>query len=154
MVELELSGSRGEGVSTLLDEADYARFSEFRWYLSPLGYVMRTARSPKRVIYLHREVLGLVPGDGREADHINRNRLDNTRANLRSTTRRENAQNRCGMAGSSRYRGVHWCKRDRKWVARVKVDYKHRTVGYFDNEDEAGAAAAAYRAEVFAFSSD
>ncbi len=58
-----------------------------RWHLSNDEYAhRRTSRTDgKRVVLaLHREVLGLVPGDGLEGDHINlRNRLDCRRSNLR-----------------------------------------------------------------------
>ena len=65
--------------------------------------IMRVGRQPWQVYvvrsswklthYLHREVLGLTPGDGLETDHRNGDRLDNRRSNLRVATRAQNAQN-------------------------------------------------------------
>ena len=43
--------------------------------------------------YLHRMVLGLERGDKRQADHIDRNTLNNTRQNLRIATQTQNAMN-------------------------------------------------------------
>jgi hypothetical protein len=41
---------------------------------------------------MHRQILGVSVGG--EIDHINRDRLDNRRGNLRKVTRRENCANR------------------------------------------------------------
>jgi len=38
---------------------------------------------------------------------------------------------------SSKYKGVHWCKRDCKWIAKATVNGKSKCIGYFDNEEEA-----------------
>ena len=66
---------------TLIDDAD-ARLADFTWRLGRTGYAVRWRDGG--TIYLHREVLGLERGDGLEADHVNRDRLDNRRANLRA----------------------------------------------------------------------
>jgi hypothetical protein len=104
---------------------------------------------------MHREVLGLAADDSRVVDHVNRDRLDNRRSNLRLLSAAENAQNQGPARGStSRFRGVHWCASRRKWVARVKIDGRHRNLGRFDDELEAARVAAAYRAEHMPFSAE
>jgi len=45
----------------------------------------------RRNVYLHRLILGLTAGE--EADHINRDGLDNRRSNLRVCSRLQNAHN-------------------------------------------------------------
>jgi hypothetical protein len=69
----------------LVDAADYPWISEYRWFVSYKNYVVRnTWRNGKWLsVRLHRQVLGLVEGDGLIADHLNRQRLDCRRANLR-----------------------------------------------------------------------
>lgn len=75
-------------------------------------------------------------------DHINRNGLDNRKANLRPATALQNSWNmkkfrrKCG----SRYKGVTWNKRQNKWVAQVQANGKVKFVGYFDDERQAGKA--------------
>jgi hypothetical protein len=73
----------------IVDAAD-AHHAEYRWRLTD-GYAVR-GYSPN-VIRLHREVLGLIKDDGMEADHINRDTLDNRRSNLRAVTHAQNVQN-------------------------------------------------------------
>ena len=68
---------------------------------------------------MHRMIMGL---DVALVDHRDGNGLNNTRANLRLVTVRENNINATKRRGcSSRYRGVDWCRGARAWRARVWV---------------------------------
>jgi hypothetical protein len=31
----------------------------------------------------------------------------------------------------SGFKGVHWCKRDKKWIAAIHLDGRQQTLGYF-----------------------
>ncbi len=75
-------------------------------------------------------------------DHINHNGLDNRKANLRPATYVENNRNRRKYKKrcSSRYKGVSWCKRSKKWLACISFNGRQRRLGYFDNEIEAACA--------------
>ncbi len=81
------------GHVALVDDADYAWLSRWSWRASPVDYrqpyAVRWMRvdGKKVTIYIHREILGLGPvaDDPRLGDHINRERLDNRRRNLRIT---------------------------------------------------------------------
>lgn len=127
----------------LVDEAD-AHLVAGRWALNSTGYA--TARRDGRTVLMHRHILGLAPGDGLEVDHVNCARLDNRRRNLRVLTHAENHHNRRPRSfGTSKFRGVYWNKAAGKWFARVKIDGRHHWVGAFDDETEAGNAAAEYR---------
>jgi hypothetical protein len=84
-----------------------------------------------RMIYLHRELLGLHQGDGRLTDHINHDTLDNRRSNIRPCTASQNAANYVRKPGSSLYRGVSWSESKRRWVARICVERQVRILGYF-----------------------
>lgn len=68
--------------------------------------------------------------------------------------RAENQQNRHSVCGRSRHRGVSWHSRDRLWVAHATFNGRTVTVGRFADEDQAGAAAAAYRAKHMPFSAE
>jgi hypothetical protein len=138
----------------IVDEIDYERLREHRWHVtnSRWGLVGRCVRG--QLVYLHRAVLGLAPGDPRRVDHINRNPLDNRRANLRTATTAQNAQNQDSRGGSSRYRGVTWDKSRQKWMATAMLDGRRTTIGRFDDEDEAGCAAAEWRAKNMPYSQE
>lgn len=131
----------------IVDAVDADWLNQWRWHLDNRGYAVRTARSDGRLrmIQMHRAVLGLTPGDGLEGDHINRDRLDNRRSNLRSVTKIENRQNIAGRPGSSMYRGVYWNKAASKWQAYISISGTYRYLGLFTDEHEAGRVARAAR---------
>lgn len=145
----------------LIDAADVDSVTRWRWALAK-GYVIRVeylggGAKHKRLtsIYLHRELLGLTPGDGLEGDHINRNILDNRRGNLRKTTHAGNHQNRGATRDtSSRFRGVYWDLRRSKWQAQIKIDGKVTHLGSFDDEVEAAEAARTARARLMPYATD
>src|SRR4051794_15318456 len=74
---------------TLVDLADEPLMRGRRWHLMNTGYA-RANRSGGGMDYLHRLLFGLADGDEREVDHINLDKLDNRRGNLRLATRAEN----------------------------------------------------------------
>lgn len=134
----------------LVDAEDLPRLALHRWHLvGPKKHVARWIRKGARA-YLHHDVMGSVE----VFDHINRNKLDNRRENLRPATIAENSQNQDSRGGISRHRGVTWDKERRKFRAQVMLDGRYRTLGRFDSEDEAGAVAAKFRAEHMPFSED
>lgn len=118
-----------------VDDEDYDAFSPTAWWLSSRGY----AQHPKKIggktrcLFLHRLVVGLEHGDKAEADHINRDKLDNRRANLRRATHIQNQQN---SPHSSRFRGVVPTSAN-TWTAKLSG----ATVGTFATEEEAAVAA-------------
>jgi hypothetical protein len=71
----------------LIDDEDYDLVKDINWSFRS-GYVCGGARS-----YMHRLVMGLERGDGKVVDHINRNRLDNRKSNLRVGTQAQNNTN-------------------------------------------------------------
>jgi hypothetical protein len=142
----------------LVDAADADWVNQWRWSLSSKGYVCRGTRTRaegrQHVIRLHRELLGLPRvDDGRVGDHINRNKLDNRRSNLRILPKTGNPQNVPSYRGSySPHRGVTF--HDGKWRARVQVGRKSVFVGHFDTEDAAAEAAQRARAQYLPWSTD
>ena len=136
----------------LYDAVDVDLVTARTWRLdNNRDYVIADTRrggSPRR-LYLHRIILGLTPGDGRYGDHINGNTLDNRRRNLRATTNQVNISNQAieNHRGLSRYRGVYWNRKLGRWAADVRLDYRKHYLGSFATEEDAAAAAAAFRAE-------
>ena len=125
------------GMVTYVDAADYEELSQYTWHYASGGYAARYDN--RTLILMHRQIMNAPKG--MQVDHIHHNRLDNTRAHLRICTASENARNRSKRGcASSRYFGVTYNKRRRKWVASIKVDGKVREVGYSHDEEEAARA--------------
>jgi len=76
-----------------------------------------------------------------EIDHKNGNRDDNRIENLRQATRSENGQNQKKFkTNTSGFTGVSWCKYDKKWNSRIRINGKLIHLGYFKTAQEAGEA--------------
>ena len=71
-------------------------------------------------------------------DHINLNKSDNRIENLRDATGSQNQFNhRLRSDNTSGFKGVAWCKRDKKWKASIRVYGKNKSLGYYDNPEDA-----------------
>ena len=104
---------------TLIDLADYEWAMERRWCLmgghAGRFYAGRSLPMPngkRGTIVLHRDLLNVPTGDPREVDHINNDGLDNRRANLEITTRRENMKRVYGRTDS--------CESLRHYIVRLE----------------------------------
>lgn len=140
----------------LVDAAD-AHVAELRWSFDRDGYVVRKVWEGDkcRTVSLARVLLGLKRGDSRKADHINRDKLDNRRGNLRVATDAESAQNKGSYRGSSSaYRGVYWHADSQKWKAAVRLNGRKHYLGAFDDEAEAAEVARAFRAVHMPYSNE
>lgn len=140
MKEIKLT----RGMIALVDDEDYERLSQFSWQAMKSKHGFYAKRSYKengenKSMLMHREVLGLQPGDGIEADHGNLNKLDNRKRNLRTCNRVQN----CCNAGkrshnTSGYKGVQWvahAPKDRKWKAQITYEKRVRNLGYFETPE-------------------
>lgn len=147
-----ICGVSGDTLGYAKVDASDSEFVGVTWRLSGRGYAVRWKNGT--TVMMHREILGLRAGDGQEVDHINRDKLDNRRANLRIVTHRENGQNLPSQRGTSRFRGVSWYGERKKWTAQVQLNGRHHSLGYFATEEAAGAAAADFRREHMPFSQE
>lgn len=76
-----------------------------------------------------------------QIDHINGIRDDNRIENLREVTNQQNQFNKKSREGSSsKYKGVDWSKRDKKWQAKYRYNGKRHYLGYYATEEEAAEA--------------
>lgn len=78
------------GLQVIVSDFDFTAVSKWKWRVNKQGYAVRN--STKKQISIHQQVLGTKQGF--EIDHINRNKLDNRRENLRYVTRSQNNFNR------------------------------------------------------------
>jgi len=130
-----------KGKFTIVDDGDFEWLSQWKWTFCNTGYAYRIGprAEGRKKIYLHRLVAGVEKGD--EVDHIDRNKLNNTRGNLRKCSRRENSCNNIRRSKkSSKYKGVFLKKRDNKWCAQIKVGGNSKHIGIFDRQEDAALA--------------
>ena len=135
MKRIPLCGRNGVGKFALVNNADYRRFTEFRWYFK-CGYAFRVIKGEvkNRIVYLHRAILDATSGI--EVDHINRDGLDCRRKNLRHATRLQNILNAGPRKnGASKFKGVEANRK--KWRARIRLDGVRVNLGTFDTEEQA-----------------
>jgi len=126
----------------LVDEADLEVVSRYTWRINPDGYPETTiGKWPNnKSLTLHLFLLGHAPA-GLEWDHENRNRIDNSRSNLRAITHKANTRNfglrRTNKSGVA---GVRWHRRLGRWRAEITVNGKTKHLGLFDSIDAAARA--------------
>ena len=131
MAYIELSGKRGAGKKTLVDDSTFKEYNHLSWFLSDTGYAMRRPTlddGSKVTVRLHRLVADAH--EGMVVDHLNGDKLDNRKSNLRVCTQKENANNRKGT------RGYAWDKSRGKWIVRHGYTFH----GRYDTEEEAKRA--------------
>lgn len=97
------------------------------WRLSTLGYVAGNILG--KPIKLHRLITNAP--SGKTVDHINHNKLDNRKSNLRICENKENCRNR------KLQHGVTFNKEKKRWLSRIYVDYKDIFLGYFEDYNDA-----------------
>lgn len=132
-----------KGQATLVDDEDYEFLNQWKWHTSYYGYANRrrhiksTRKNQKfEMIKMHRLITECP--DGMYVDHINGDRLDNRKSNLRVCTNAQNSANqRLRASNTSGYKGVVLDKRRNRWVAQIKVNYKTRRYGSFATPLEA-----------------
>jgi hypothetical protein len=120
-------------LKTIVSDDD-GDFGEYAWSYSS-GYACRKTNENQN-IRLHRLILERVIGRqltaGEYCDHINGNRLDNRRENLRLADQSQNAQNsHLRNDNKSGVRGVFWEKSTGKWRAVIKQHGKQISIGRF-----------------------
>lgn len=131
-----------QGKRALVDNEDYKHLNQWKWHYSQYGYASRRyVKSDGKItkILMHRQIFNANVGI--ELDHINGNRIDNRKHNLRICTRSQNAMNKYGSKNaSSGYKGARWHKGAKKWIANIRVNKILIHLGYFINKEDAARA--------------
>ena len=135
-----------KGMTTIVDDED----SDLRfvnWCFLKNGYAVRGVYNGQttKMVYIHRTILSKMLGrelSNKElTDHINGDKLDNRRENLRVANNAENTRNQSKSSkNTSGYKGVFYKKDKRKWCARIKVNYVSIHLGYYGTPEEAHKA--------------
>lgn len=122
---------------SLIDDKDYKYFKQFKWFTDHKGYVLTTDKKASQK-QLHRCIMKCPKN--REIDHINGNKSDNRRCNLRISTSSQNKMNMKKRKGTSNYKGVSWKTQNNKWVSQIRFKTKKLHLGYYNLEKDAAIA--------------
>lgn len=140
MIEIFLT----KGRFTLVDDEDFDKVNKLKWLFEPSkGYAIRREyvrgsgrkNQKQKTIFLHRFILDFPQ---KQIDHINGNRLDNRKSNLRLVTAHQQSMNK-GLSknNTSGTKGVMWLESAKKWSAYIFYNYKKICLGLFKNKNEA-----------------
>ena len=128
-----------KGKSAIVDDADYVGLMKNHWCFST-GYAMRGTWRDHKTHLMHRQIMGQPP-QGMEIDHINGNRLDNRRCNLRFATRSQNIINKgCQPNNKLGVKGVSKRASTGRFYARIGAKGRKPYLGIFPTIEEAIAA--------------
>lgn len=136
------SKKSGKSYLTQIDAINVDKIIGKSWWLTKKGYLRTWDSKTQRNVLLHRFLFG-DPKTGFMYDHINRNKLDNRKQNLRFCNA---SQNKCNTDNrsdnSSGYKGVNKKKghKTNPWVARVQINGKRLHLGYFSTKEKAALA--------------
>lgn len=120
-----------DGSSCLIDHADYGQFKTKRIFKTKSGYAATSIGGKQ--IKIHQLIL--PARDGLVVDHINRNKLDNRRNNLRLVTSQQNIWNR--DLPLNKFGGHCIDKVTDRFRVRVHLNKQIITLGYFDTVEAA-----------------
>lgn len=142
MKEIKLT----KGRVALVDDGDYAEISKYSWHFKDgygQGYAVRekqVSSNPRRrkLIKMHRAIMGAGGED--IVDHVNFNKLDNRRGNLRVVTislnnlhRQLRKDNKSGFAGVHKIKGA----KARPYHAQLGFRGRRMHLGNYSSLEEA-----------------
>lgn len=142
---MKIIKASNKDVDILVDDEDFDELSKRKWAVEKNGYA-RAKINGKRVS-MHRLVLDLSPKDP-YVDHIDGNKVNNCKSNLRLVTPQQNQFNQRKREGClSKYKGV--TRSANKWMASIMINGKSINLGYYEKEDDAARAYNVKASEIF-----
>jgi len=141
MSTITVISKNGAEHTIILDDGDFEQLSKMRWTIGK-GYAFRMIAITKWTS-VRKELVDYIlpPIAGMERDHINGNKLDNRRSNLRYCTHSQNMYNRKTKRGKHNlYIGVRKSTTQGKWIASVAVGRHQKYIGTYSTEVEAAKA--------------
>lgn len=143
MIEIPLT----QGQTALIDDEDWKLVSAYNWYAAwnpntKSFYAvtsLQRAHGKQATLYMHRLIVSAQTGE--QVDHIHHNTLDNRKSELRLCSGSQNQHNRATQANNtSGFKGVYWHKQSQKWQARIMLNGKRKSLGYYYNPELAHEA--------------
>ncbi len=140
-----------QGKTAIIDDTDWPIIAGYTWYATKsynTWYAVAAipGRRRKARVKMHNLILGRKNVDHRDSDGLN-----NRRSNLRPCNDAQNQQNNGSRGGSSKFKGVSWVMRRKKWLVAFRCNNQYHFVGWFADEIE---AAKAYDAAILPLAGD
>lgn len=132
-------GITSKGEQFIIDNADYDLVKIYCWRIDKHGYVVANARNgTNKIIRIHKLIMGVTYNQKQIVDHINWDKLDNRKCNLRFVTKSQNNINIHRKSNNkSGYTGVYYSKRLNKYCARIGINKNKIYLGDFNTFEEA-----------------
>jgi hypothetical protein len=121
------------GEIAIVDDEYYEELSKHNWHLNTNGHAKRGHRVNGKYtnIFMHHQII--TPPKGYFVDHINGNKLDNRRENLRICTPQQNVFN----LHKDKPKGVYHNKEWDTWIAYITFNQVRCYLGSYKTEREA-----------------
>lgn len=129
-----------KGKFAIVDEDDFERLSVYKWCVSARGYAVRNIFPNKiqKTEHMHKVIFGR---DNTQVDHINQDKLDNRKSNLRPCNHSQNGANSSlRKLNTTGYKGVVWDGSRNKYRAQITFNNKSMCIGRFETAIEAAKA--------------
>lgn len=144
-------GYTDNGEKFTFDFCDYELVKKYKWYEDPGNYIKTRGRfmsdnymaGKQSSFGIHNLIMGIEkPSDNMMVDHIDGNKKNNRRNNLRIATKSQNNWNaKLRKDNTSGAKGVSFDKNKNKWVVQIMKDKKQNRIGLFDSFEEARSVA-------------
>jgi len=120
----------------IIDREDYFKVTNIKWTITNTGYATGHNPETNQTVLLHNHLI--TRKKGLVVDHINRNKMDNRKENLRLVTYSENMMNRfLDKRNTSGATGVYWYKNRKRWVAEMRYEKQRFYCGSSEDFTEA-----------------
>lgn len=133
-------GYTSKGEEFYFDLEDYDKIKDYCWHINDSGYIVSMTTdsiNSKRICILMHRIITDCPED-MVVDHINHNKNDNRKYNLRICSQQENRMNsNISKRNTSGYTGVYLCKTSNKWQAYITYNNNDIYLGLFNNKEDA-----------------
>ena len=137
MREINLRSKKYPDKALIIDEEDYEKVNQFKWYLLDSNkngttfYAISSING--KTVLLHKFLVG--PG----IDHVNGNGLDCRKENLRPANRQQQAMNRRFKKNKTGHMGVYFTNlsKIKPYQASIRLNGKNRSLGYYSTPEEA-----------------
>lgn len=127
-----------QGKFAVVDDEDFSFLIQWKWHFGNGGYAIRADYSSGQRVWFRMHRLLIETPSHLMTDHINGNKLDNRKINLRICTNAQNMRN-TGLKtnNTSGHKGVSYDKERQKWSSQITFNYKLYHLGRFLTKEEA-----------------